>query len=119
MNIPKALAEIQRVLVPSGTLSLSLHLPGFTMDELLHKALPKPIPTLFRLYVMANGLLFHCLGKTVSFLKGRTESFQTQRGMRVALKSAGLVNPSFSRSAGATYERFLAEAAKPGAQETQ
>src|SRR5208283_5759512 len=36
MNIQKALAEIRRVLVPGGGLSLSLHLPSFTVAELLH-----------------------------------------------------------------------------------
>jgi len=98
MNIQEALAEIQRVLVPGGGLSLSLHLPSFTIAELLHNAIPKPVPTLFRLYVAANGLLFHCTGRTVGFLKGRTESFQTERGMRVALNRAGFVNPSFRRA---------------------
>jgi ubiquinone/menaquinone biosynthesis C-methylase UbiE len=59
MNIQKTLAEIHRVLVPGGGLSLSLHLPSFTIAELLHDAIPKPVPTLFRLDVMANGLVFH------------------------------------------------------------
>jgi len=84
MNVPKTLAEIHRVLVPGGSVSLSLHLPGFTVAEFFHNALPKPVPTLFRLYVTANGLLFHCTGRTARFLNGRTESFQTERGMRVA-----------------------------------
>ncbi|HKC01483.1 MAG TPA: class I SAM-dependent methyltransferase [Terriglobales bacterium] len=112
MNIQKALAEIHRTLVPDGGLSLSLHLPGFTMAELLHNAMPKPVPTLFRLYVMANGLLFHVTGKTVGFLRGRTESFQTERGMRVALHRAGFVNLSFSRAAGPAGEAFMVEATK-------
>jgi len=85
MNIQKTLAEIHRVLVPGGGLSLSLHLPSFTIAELLHNAIPKLVPTLFRLYVMANGLVFHCTGRTVGFVNRRTESFQTERGMRVAL----------------------------------
>jgi len=112
MSIQKTLAEIHRILVPGGSLSLSLHLPSFTIAELLHNALPKPIPTLFRLYVMANGLLFHCTGRTVGFLKGRTESFQTERGMRLALNRAGFLNPSFSRSPGPVGETFRAAARK-------
>lgn len=114
MNIQKALAEIHRILVPDGSLSVSLHLPSFTIDELLHNAIPKPVPTLFRLYVAANGLLFHGTGKTVGFLNGRTESFQTQRGMRIALNDAGFVEPSFSRARGVAGETFRVEARKSG-----
>jgi ubiquinone/menaquinone biosynthesis C-methylase UbiE len=112
MNIQKTLAELHRILVPGGRLSLSLHLPSFTIGELLHSAIPKPVPTLFRLYVLANGLLFHCTGWTVGFLNGRTESFQTERGMRVALKRAGFVDISFSRGIGPAGETFVVEARK-------
>jgi ubiquinone/menaquinone biosynthesis C-methylase UbiE len=107
MKIQETLAEIHRVLVPGGGLSLSLHLPRFTMAELLHNAIPKPIPTLFRLYVMANGLLFHCTGRTIGFLRGRIESFQTERGMRVALTRAGFFELSFSRAPGPVCETFI------------
>jgi ubiquinone/menaquinone biosynthesis C-methylase UbiE len=111
MNIQKTLAEIRRVLIPGGDLSLSLHLPSFTFAELLHKAIPKPVPTLFRLYVMANGLVFHFSGKTVGFIKGRrTESFQTERGMRIALSRAGFVNLSFRQEAGPVGTMFIVEA---------
>jgi len=112
MNIQKTLAEIQRILVPGGGLSLSLHLPSFAIGELLHNALPKPAPTVFRLYVLANGLLFHCSGWTVGFLQRRTESFQTERGMRVALNRAGFVNLSFRRATGPVGETFIVEARK-------
>ena len=110
MNIQKALAEIHRVLIPGGTVSLSLHLPSFTMAELLHHALPKPVPTLFRLYVLANGVWFHCSGKTTRFLNRRTESFQTERGMRVALNRAGFVDSSFSRVPGPVSLMFIVQA---------
>jgi ubiquinone/menaquinone biosynthesis C-methylase UbiE len=110
MNIQRTLAEIHRILVPGGSLSLTLHLPSFTIAELLHNALPRPIPALFRLYVMANGVFFHCTGRTVSFLNGRTESFQTERGMRVALNHAGFLTPSFSRALGPIGEMFSVEA---------
>ena len=112
MNIQKTLAEIHRVLVPGGGLSLSLHLPSFTIAELLHNAIPKPVPTLFRLYVMANGLVFHCTGRTVAFVNRRTESFQTERGMRVALNRAGFVNLSYSRPTGPVGETLIVEARK-------
>jgi len=112
MNIQKTLAEIHRILVLGGGLSLSLHPPSFTIGELLHNAIPRPIPTLFRLYVLSNGLLFHCTGRNVGLLKGSTESFQTERGMRVALSRAGFVNPSFSRPPGPVGSRFVAAARK-------
>jgi ubiquinone/menaquinone biosynthesis C-methylase UbiE len=112
MNIQKALAEIHRVLVPDGGLSLSLHLPSFTIAELLHNAIPKPIPTLFRLCVMANGLVFHYTGRTVGFVNRRTESFQTERGMRVALNRAGFGNLSFCRATGPVGQTFIVEARK-------
>jgi SAM-dependent methyltransferase len=111
MNIQKTLAEIHRILVPGGRLSLILHLPSFTIAELLHDAIPKPVPTLFRLYVLANGL-FHCTGWTVGFLTGRTESFSPGARKRVALNRAGFVNHSFSRATGRVGARFLLEASK-------
>ena len=110
MDIPKTLAEAYRTLVPGGRLSVSLHPPSFTITELLHNALPKPIPTAFRLYVFANGLFFHVTGRTLGFLRGRTESFQTQRGMRMALKSAGFVNISFRSGTGRFGKTFIVEA---------
>ncbi len=120
MNIQKTLLEIRRVLAPGGVLSFSLHSPGFTLAELLHNALPRPVATLFRLYVMTNGLWFHCTGRTAGFLRGRTESFQTERGMRIALHRAGFENLSFrrecgrreagKRKAGAAGNRFFVEA---------
>lgn len=112
MNIQKTLAEIHRVLLPGGGLSLSLHLPSFAMAELLHNAIPKLVPTVFRLYVMGNGLMFHCTGRTVGFANRRTESFQTERGMRVALNRAGFVNLSFSRATGPVGKTFVVEARK-------
>ena len=112
MNVQKALSEIHRVLVPGGGLSLSLHLPSFTIGELLHNAIPKPVPTLFRLYVLVNGFIFHCTGRTVGFVKGRTESFQTERGMRVALRRPGFVDPSFNHATGPAGDVFIVEAIK-------
>jgi ubiquinone/menaquinone biosynthesis C-methylase UbiE len=110
MNIPQTLAEVFRTLVPGGRVSLSLHPPSFTITELLHKAVPKPIPTIFCVYVFANGLFFHLTGRTCGFRKGRTESFQTARGMRIALKRAGFVEVAFRRGSGPVGETFMVEA---------
>ena len=113
MNIQTALAEIHRVTVPGGALSLSLHAPSFTFAELLHNALPNPVPTVFRLYVLANGLFFHFTGMTLILLRRRTESFQTERGIRIALNRAGFVDLSFSRATGPAGETFVVKARKP------
>lgn len=112
MNIPKALAEIHRVLVLNGSLSLRLHPASFALEELLHDAIPNPKATLFRLYVLANGVWFHCSGRTIGIL-GKTESFQTERGMRIALKRAGFGHFSFTRVPVPTGVSLLVEARKP------
>jgi ubiquinone/menaquinone biosynthesis C-methylase UbiE len=115
MNIQKTLPEIHRVLVPGGGLTLSLHPPSFTISELLHNAFPKPVATLFRLYVLANGLWFHCTGRTASFLHRRTESFQTERGMTLALYRAGFSDFSFTRGVGRVGRTFVVKARKSNA----
>lgn len=112
MNIQKALAEVHRVLVPGGRLSVSLHLPSFVWAELVHNAFPRPVPTIYRLYVISNGLFFHVTGKTVGFMRGRTESFQTVRGMSLALRRAGFCDLSFRRGQGPAGDTFIVEAYK-------
>jgi len=51
MDIPKALAEMYRVLLPGGKVSLTLHRPTFTLNELTSCRSPKAF--LYRLYVLA------------------------------------------------------------------
>ena len=111
MNIQQVLAEVHRVLVQGGSVSLSLHLPSFTLAELIHYAMPGAKATLFRLYVMANGIWFHCSGRTISLL-GKTESFQTERGMKIALTRAGFSHLSFGRAPARGGETLLVEARK-------
>ena len=76
MNIPVALAEINRVLEPGGTVHASLRALRFTMHE-LKLSFPRPKAMAFRLWVLANGLILHFTGKPVA-IGGRYESFQTR-----------------------------------------
>src|SRR5437764_3452024 len=108
MDIAKAFTEAHRVLLPGGRLSISVHRWNFTMTE-LRNCFPKPIPTLFRLYVIANGIIFYCTGRTVRSFTGMTESVHTKRGLRIALCRAGFENISFSEWADG---RLVVEASK-------
>jgi len=108
MNIPQALSEMYRVLLPGGKVSLTLHRSSFTWHEL--KSMRRVTPFLFRLYVLLNGVFFYLFGRTFACpFTARTESFQTDRGMRLALKRCGFTQIRF----GMLGPRFLAEAAKP------
>jgi ubiquinone/menaquinone biosynthesis C-methylase UbiE len=103
MNIPKALSEVQRVLVPEGTVLFTLHPLRFTLSE-LRKAFPRVIATGFRLFVILNGVLLHLTGKTLT-LHERSESFQTKRGIRRSLERAGFEQIEFSRPEGRLFVR--------------
>jgi len=106
MNIPLALAEMHRVLKPGGAVHLTLHNPGFTLKE-LRRSFPRPKPTAFRLFVLANGLWFHLTGR-VLHIASRSESFQTIRGIRKALERAGFAGLEFPPA-----KQFVVRAIKP------
>jgi len=71
-------------------------------------ALPKPIPSIYRLYVLGNGVWFYITGRTFRFSKKRIESFQSERGIMKALGRAGFANIRFTR----TQARFIVEIVK-------
>lgn len=102
-NIPKALADLHRVIVPGGWLLAALHPPGFTLRE-FWKHFPQPKQSLFRVFVLLNGMVLHASGDVLT-LEHRAESCQTRRGMRIAVRRAGFLEPSFRREG----PRFIME----------
>jgi ubiquinone/menaquinone biosynthesis C-methylase UbiE len=102
MRIPKALAEIYRVLAPGGTLLASLHPVSFTLSE-LRSVQPKLKPAFGRVLVLANGIVFHVAGRNFG------EAFQTERGITIALKRARFENFTFRHDS----KRWFVEANKP------
>jgi len=96
MDIPVALREMRRVLKVGGELRLKLHPLSFTLAELAAELrsgslLSRMKNLIYRLYVLANGAVFHLTGTNFRFplARDRCESFQTQSGMRRALLAAG------------------------------
>jgi ubiquinone/menaquinone biosynthesis C-methylase UbiE len=102
MDITKTLAEIYRVLIPGGRLLASLHPLTFTLTE-LRQALPNPKAALYRIWVLANGCAFHVSGRNFG------EAFQTERGIRIALRRANFTEISLWRDS----KRWFVEATKP------
>jgi ubiquinone/menaquinone biosynthesis C-methylase UbiE len=92
MDIPRAAAEMARVLRPGGQLWAVLHPVRFGLSALAaHARRGQPKGALFQLYVLANGLALHAAGRQFRFPFGARplESVQTGRGIRVALERAG------------------------------
>jgi ubiquinone/menaquinone biosynthesis C-methylase UbiE len=89
MQIPTALAEIRRVLRPRGRLWLVLHPVSMIVRELLSHLRAFNLKAVARrLYVLSNGLAFHCLGRLIRLPLNPPlcESFQTASGIRRALR---------------------------------
>jgi ubiquinone/menaquinone biosynthesis C-methylase UbiE len=108
MHIPRTLRELHRVLAPGGWLKATLHAPSFTWSEFV-RSFPKPKPSLFRLFVMLNGMVLHCSGKVLA-LGSIAESCQTDGGMRMALHRAGFTAVKFRHEG----RRFYMDAVRDG-----
>lgn len=93
MHVPSVLKEIERILVPGGTVWLALHPIALAWKWLWTDIRSINLKGLvYRTYVLANGLGFHLTGRLCRYPlnSARCESFQTMRGMTKALNKAGL-----------------------------
>lgn len=95
MNVPTVLNEIRRVLRPKGRLWLTLHPIDIPIAQFRRGNVKGKI---YAVYIILNGVWMHLSGRTQPFVQGKCESFQTERGMRIALSRAGFVNTTFRRT---------------------
>ena len=98
MHLPKALAEIARVVKPGGQIWFSLHPWSTAYEGLIQSIRSISLKNiLYRVYVIVNGLVLHFIGKQFRFPlnRRRCESFQTVLGMTRAMKKAGFVEVRF------------------------
>ncbi len=111
MFIPVVVKEVFRVLCPGGSLRISLHPWTMTASELLHALRHRNLRnTLFRCYILLNGLYFHLTGRLFRFplKRARCESFQTKGRITRCLVSAG-----FNEIRSEISPQFVIQAVKP------
>jgi ubiquinone/menaquinone biosynthesis C-methylase UbiE len=91
-DIPRALAEMSRVLKPGGHVWLVVHSWKHPLKSLVEHTLRLEMSgAIHQLYVIAHGLALHVFGAPIRAPYGARvwESFQTRRGMRASLLKAG------------------------------
>lgn len=95
MHIPRALAEVRRVLRPGGTIWLSLHPPRFALHALRQGIRSRSVRgILFPIYTLLNAVILVAADRQLRWPFGRKryESNQTAIGMRRALARAGFAD---------------------------
>jgi len=89
-NVPRALAEMRRVLRPGGRVWLTLHerrtAQGY-LREAWRARSPRRIAHV--LYILANGWLLELTGRVLPYLNGRYESWQSPQAVSRRLVRLG------------------------------
>lgn len=91
-DLPRAAAEMARVLRPGGRCWLLLHPPSFAWRALADSVTRGRVRNaVYQLYLLANGIALELLGRQFAYPlnRARFESVQTARGMRRTLEGAG------------------------------
>jgi len=91
MNIPTALQEFHRVLVPGGTVWATLHPPSMAVVDLRESVLAGSIRNaVYRAYVVVNSVLLHVGWQFPYPLnRNRIESYQSASAARRAFERSG------------------------------
>ena len=100
MHIPATLQEVARVLRVGGQVRFSLHPASQALRDLFRAMRSGSlVNTVYRLYVLANGILFHFTGRMIRYplKRRRIESFQTRKGMERALEESGFQVTNWQR----------------------
>ena len=100
-NIPISLNEINRVLRSDGKLWLTMHTPALLLKYFFHYFFRLRLkPTAKTAYALLNGVWFHFTGDTFHFpfFPDMYESFQTKRGLNIALRKAGFRDIVFDKT---------------------
>jgi ubiquinone/menaquinone biosynthesis C-methylase UbiE len=100
MDVPVALREFARVLRPHGDLWVSFHPLDMALGDLWRAVCVGALKsTVYRLYVLLNGVLLMTIGRTARWPFGgrRVESWQSPRAMRRQLAASGFTDVQLRR----------------------
>ena len=100
VNIPVSLREIHRVLVPGGTIWISLHEVSMALRRISRDLSRIRIADMmYQLYAIGNGYCLDTFGRQFHWMfnRSRIESTQTVSGMAKALGRVGFTDVRFDR----------------------